>query len=154
MKTYFKPTNSFVYLQGNSCHNKHVCSGFIKVETIRHIRNTNNGDDLHDIISNFRKRLIDRGYRKSEIEKSISTILSEDRSNFLQPTINKKEIPLIMGSKFNRLIRIKNSILKYWNLLKFNETCKKTHKKNQQKPFVAYKKHKNLGEILTCAKIK
>ena len=149
MKTYFKPTNSFVYLQRNSCHNKHVCSGFIKVETIRHIRNTNNGDDLPDIISNFRKRLIDRGYRESEIEKNISTILSEDRSNFLQPTIkNKKEIPLIMGSKFNRLIRIKNSILKYWNLLKFNETCKNN---TQQKPF---KKHKNLGEILTCAKIK
>ena len=47
-----------------------VCkSGFIKGETIRHIRNTNNGDDLHDIISNFRKRLIDRGYRESEIDK-------------------------------------------------------------------------------------
>jgi hypothetical protein len=94
-----------------------VFSGFIKGETIRHIRNTNNGDDLHDIFSNFRKRLIDRGYREFEIEKSISTVLSEDRSNFLQPTTkNKKEIPLIMGSKFNpRLKRIKKSILKYWN---------------------------------------
>jgi hypothetical protein len=52
-----------------------------------------------------------------------------------------------MGSKFNpRLKRIK-----YWNLLKFNETCKKMF---QQKPIVAYKKHKNLGEILSCAKIK
>ena len=77
-------------------------SGFIKGQTIRLIRSTNNGDDLHDIISNFRKRLIDRGYRESEIEKkTLSTVLSEDRSNFLQPTIkNKKEIPLIMGSKF------------------------------------------------------
>jgi hypothetical protein len=57
-----------------------------------------------------------------------------------------------MGSKFNpRLKRIKKSILKYWNLLKFNETCKKIF---QQKPIVAYKKHKNLGEILSCAKIK
>ena len=138
MKTYFKPTNSFVYHQRNSCHNKHVCSGFINGETIRHIRNTNNGDDLHDIISNFRKRLIDRGYRESKIKKSISTVLSEDRSNFLQPTIRiKKEIPLIMGSKFNpRVKRIKKSILKYWNLLKFNETCKQIF---QQKPIVAYK---------------
>ena len=57
-----------------------------------------------------------------------------------------------MGSKFNpRLKRIKKSILKYWNLLKFNETCKTIF---QQKPIVAYRKHKNLGEILTCAKIK
>ena len=57
-----------------------------------------------------------------------------------------------MGSKFNpRLKRIKKSILKYWNVLKFNETCKKIF---QQKPIVAYKKHKNLGEILSCAKIK
>jgi hypothetical protein len=44
-----------------------VFSGFIKGEAIRHIRNINNEDDLHDIISNFRKRLIDRGYRESEI---------------------------------------------------------------------------------------
>ena len=78
-------------------------SGFIKGQTIRHIKNTDNGDNLHDIISKFRKWLIDRGYRESEIEKkNLSTVLSEDRSNFLQPTIkNKKEIPLIMGSKFN-----------------------------------------------------
>jgi hypothetical protein len=78
-KTYFKPTYSFVYIQSNSCHNKHVFSGFIKGETIRHIRNTNNGDDLHDIFSNFRKRLIDRGYRESEIEKSIAFIFAQVR---------------------------------------------------------------------------
>jgi hypothetical protein len=42
--------------------------------------------------------------------KSISTVLSEDRSNFLQPTI-KNKIPLIMGSKFNpRLKRIKGKL--------------------------------------------
>jgi hypothetical protein len=52
-----------------SYHNKHVFSGFIKGQTIRHIKNTDNGDNLHDIISKFRKWLIDRGYRESEIEK-------------------------------------------------------------------------------------
>ena len=84
-------------------------------------------------MSNFRKWLIDRGYRESEIEKSISTVLSVDRSNFLQPTTkNKKEIPLIMGSKFNpRLKRIKKSILKYWNLLDSMKLAKKYFNKNQ-----------------------
>jgi hypothetical protein len=41
LKTYFKPTNSFMYLHRESCHSRHVFTGFIKGEAIRHIRNTN-----------------------------------------------------------------------------------------------------------------
>ena len=32
LKTHFKPTNTFLYLHRNSCHIKHVFSGFIKGE--------------------------------------------------------------------------------------------------------------------------
>jgi hypothetical protein len=32
LKTYFKPTNSFMYLHRESCHSRHVFTGFIKGE--------------------------------------------------------------------------------------------------------------------------
>ncbi len=41
LKTYFKPTNSFMYLHRESCLCRHVLIGFINGEAIRHIRNTN-----------------------------------------------------------------------------------------------------------------
>ena len=154
LKTYFKPTNSFLYLHRNSCHSKHVFSGFIRAETLRHVRNTNNKSDLNQIIHNFRERLISRGYSKSEIDSSMSTVLSKQRSNFLMHKENKnnKNIPLVMGTRYNpRLKKIKSHILKYWNLLSFDETCREIFR---EKPIIAYKKHKNLGEILTSARVK
>ena len=84
MKTYFKPTNSFMYLQRNSCHSKHVFSGFIKGETIRYIRNTNNTDELKSIVSKFRSRLINRGYSLSEIDQSMHEIINENRTDLFK----------------------------------------------------------------------
>ena len=151
IKTYFKPTNSFLYLQRNSCHNKHVFRGFIKGETIRHIRNTNNTEDLMNILHNFKEKLVERGYRKSDIEDSMIEALNQKREIFLNKR-KKTHIPLILGTQYNpRLRKIKKYILKHWHLLSFNETCRMIF---QQKPIIAYRKHKNLGEILTSAKIK
>ena len=123
MKTYFKPTNSFLYLQRNSCHNKHVFKGFIKSETIRHIRNTNNIEDLINILNNFKEKLIERGYSRSEIEDSMSEALSQNRSKFLRENVNnksKKLIPLILGTKYNpRLKKIKKIHFKTLAFIKF-----------------------------------
>jgi hypothetical protein len=60
VKTYLKPPNSFLYLQRNSCHNRHVFSAFIKGEVIRYIRNTNNQDDLLRMLTQFKLNLIKR----------------------------------------------------------------------------------------------
>ena len=128
-------------------------SGLIKGESIRHVKNTNNDKDRQAILNQFSNKLINRGYSKSEIDTSMLSISSRERSNLLQKKDNKcTEIQLIMGSRFNpRLKKIKKSISKYWNVLEFDETCKMLFK---QQPIIAYKKHKNLSELLTSARLK
>ena len=67
LKTYFKPTNSFMYLHRESCHSRHVFTGFIKGEAIRHIRNTNDKNELQTILSSFKLNLMKRGYNELKL---------------------------------------------------------------------------------------
>ena len=154
LKTFFKPTNSFLYLHRNSCHNKHVFQGFIKGEAIRHIRNTNNENDLHEILAHFKLNLISRGYNDPEITEQINQALSSSRSYHTEKRENKKnkEIPLCLVTRFNPCIRkLKQAILKHWNILANDEVCKNIFK---EKPIISFKRHKNLSDILTSTKIK
>ena len=60
VKTHFKPTNAFLYLDRKRCHSRHVFAGLIKGEVIRYIRTTNNDVDLQYILLQFRLNLIKR----------------------------------------------------------------------------------------------
>ena len=126
LKTYFKPTNSFLYLHRTSCHNKSVFAGFIKGEVIRHARNTNNQEDLDNILLQFRSNLVDRGYKEEELTKYMNQALSKDRSSLLIKS-NKKamDIPLCFKTNYNPCIRkLRHVILKHWHLLKMDEDCR------------------------------
>ena len=62
-------------------------------------------------------------------------------------TLIKSQIPLVLSTKYNPCIRkIKQCLVKYWQLLKHNEICRDLFTKE---PIIAYKKHRNLGDILT-----
>jgi hypothetical protein len=126
LKTYFKSTNSFMYLHQESCHSRHVFAGFIKGEAIRHICNTNDKNELQTILSSFKLNLIKRGYNELEIDDNINQELCNNRAEFLNKKSKKhtKEIPLVLSTKYNPCIRkIKQCLVKHWQLLKHNKIC-------------------------------
>ena len=84
LKTYFKPTNSFMYPHRESCHSRHVYIGLIKGEAIRYIRNTNDKNELQTILSSFKLNLIKGGYNELEIDDNINQALSNNRAEFLK----------------------------------------------------------------------
>jgi hypothetical protein len=146
LKTYFKPTNAFMYLHRESCNSRHVFTGFIKGEAIRHIRNTNDKNELQTIISSFKLNLIKRGYNEIEIDDNINQALSNNRAEFLnkKSKMHTKEIPLVLSTKYSTCIRkIKQCLVKHWQLLKHNEICRDIFTKE---PIIAYIMHRNLGE--------
>ena len=54
-----------------------------------------------------------------------------------------KEIPLVLSTKNNPCIRkIKQCLVKHWQLLKHNEFCKDIF---TNEAIIAYKKHRNIG---------
>ena len=125
LKTYFKPTNSFMYPHRESCHSRHVFTSF------RHIRNTNDKNELQAILSSFKLNLIIGGYNELEIDDNINQALSNNRAKFLNKKSKKhtKENPLVLSTKYNPCIRkMKQCLVKHWQLLKHNEICRHFYK--------------------------
>ena len=154
MKTYLKPPNSFLYLHRNSCHNRHVFSAFIKGEVIRYIRNTNNQDNLQHMLTQFKLNLIKRGYKENEIMRCINEALTKNILDLINKNKTKqnKNISLVLSSRYNPCTRkLKQCIIKHWHTLNQDEVCKEIF---TEKPIIAYKRHRNLADLLTSTKLK
>ena len=104
VKTHFKPTNTFQYLNRTSAHNSAVFKAFIKGEAIRQIRNTNNNNSLQKTLSEFKRHLLKREYNTNEIETAINEASMTNRSTLLKSIKTKekkKKIPLVFVTKYN-----------------------------------------------------
>lgn len=67
-----KKSYSYLFLHKQSCHSHNVLRGFIKVETIRQIRNLSDFNKLMNNLTTFELNFFHRGYDKFEIEDSIT----------------------------------------------------------------------------------
>ena len=68
VKTHFKKTETFQYIHFTSCHPPSLKKGFVKGEALRILRTNFSKTTFEENISNFKKRLIDRGYPETMIE--------------------------------------------------------------------------------------
>ena len=127
---------------------------FIRGEVIRYIRSTNNDNDLRDILLKFKLNLIKRGYNEREIMSSFNEALTKDRKTLISTGKRKqtKDIPLVLATKYNPCIsKLRKHILKYWYLIRDNVVCNQIFNRT---PMIAYKRHRNLSDILTSTKVK
>lgn len=153
IRSYIKPTNTHQYLDRSSMHNPSVFNALIKGETLRHCRNNSNIQYRDDILGKFKHHLIERGYKSSEIDKSMNSALNKNRSELLQfrPRINR-QIPLVFITKFHFSIRKINKLLrKHFRKLQKDDRCKEIF---AAPPMIAYSKHRNLKDILTSSILK
>ena len=152
IKSFIKPTNNFQYLHRESAHSQSVFKGFIKGECTRHLRNTNNQDNLISILQDFKENLLNRGYSDREITPTISETVSTNRKTALnKPKSETKKVPTVMVTKFNPYIKgLKRRIMKYWKDMQSDPKCKEIFK---SEPIVAYSKHRNIGETIIRARL-
>lgn len=147
LKTFRKPTETFQYLDRNSCHPKSVFKGFIKGEIIRNIRNTNDIYERTKIINSFREKLLQRNYKQTEIDEAIISTSNLERNDLLTNTEKPDVKTTIFITKYNPAVKqLKRSIIKHWNLI---ENDPELSIILRRKPVIAYKRHKNLQEKLT-----
>ena len=67
VKTHFKQTETFQYAHFTSPHPPSVKKGFFKGEALRILRTNSSGTTFEEIISNFKKHLMNRGYPRTLI---------------------------------------------------------------------------------------
>ena len=118
MSTHFKPTEKFQYTHFKSCHPPGVKKGFVKGEAIRLLRTNSNESKFLNQIENFKKRLLERGYTETQIEKTLAEVKFESRSAALKTKPKKQEKILPFVTEFNPAIpNIKQILSKNWYLI-------------------------------------
>jgi hypothetical protein len=86
--------------------------------------------------------------------RCINEALTKNRLDLINKNKIKqnKEIPLVLSSRYNPWIsKLKQCIIKHWHTLNQDEVCKEIF---TEKPIIAYKRHRNLADLLTSAKLK
>ena len=95
--THYKATETFQYTHFSSCHPPGVKRGFIKGEALRLLRTNSTKATFEEKIRHFESRLIERGYPKNLVQRTLSEVIFENRKQALQqkPHTNKTILPFV-----------------------------------------------------------
>lgn len=150
IKTHMKKTNNFQYLHRESAHPTSVFKGFIKGECYRLLRNTSDNSVLDSALQSFNDKLMLRGYCETETIPIIQEVKHKNRKDLLKPkSAKQRKEKHILVTKFDPRIKgIKKRLMKNWKLISEDSLLKTIF---QSAPMIAYKKHQNLGDILTSS---
>lgn len=101
-KTFQKPMNRYPYLPWKSFHTKDMKKGFIKGEAIRYVRLSSKKRYFSNLMDLFILRLMRRGYPKSFIMKSLSSVKWEKRKLYLRYKPKEKTLPLLFPIRYDQ----------------------------------------------------
>ena len=150
-RTYSKPSETFQYLSRNSTHPESCFKGFIKGETLRHLRLCNNRQDFYEKVNSFKENLIRRNYSDNYVSNIVSEINFEERISHLSPKPKDSSPPLVFKFMYSPHIKtkdLKRCLLKHWHYITEHPTLKNLFPKP---PLIAYKRATNLSDSLIRA---
>lgn len=100
-KTYQKEMNKYLYIPSFSNHPPATLRGFIKGELIRYSRSNSEFQNELAIRKLFYKRLIDRGYQKSYLNRLFNApIIRASRTSLIDPSLDAIQIlPYIKSTR-------------------------------------------------------
>ena len=145
---YSKPTDSHLYLQADSCHHLPSILGIQKGVDLRLRRICSTDEEYNNKSKEYKAYLIGRGHKLKNIEKSFNDVLnmSRQQSRIKKTKNTNSKNKIVFCSKYNPLgPNIKNIIQKHAHIL---DNCQIMQNKEIM---VAYKREKNLKELLTRA---
>ena len=145
---YSKPTDSHLYLQADSCHHLPSILGIQKGVALRLRRICSTDEKFNNKSKEYNAYLIGRGHKLKNVEKSFNDALnmSRQQSRIEKTKSTNSKNKIVFCSKYNPLgPSIKRIIQKHAPIL---DNCQIMENKQIM---VAYKREKNLKELLTSA---
>ena len=152
IRCHTKETETWGYLERDSCHNPAVFKAFMKGELIRYARNSSNRQSYDLKKENFLDKLIERGYTKEEFEEASGEVIFNNRKLYISEKDKQDDIPLVYKQKYFPHIsgnHIKNAILKDWKIIEEHNVLKKIF---TNPPILAYSRTQNLRDKLVRAR--
>ena len=154
-KTFEKPLNKYLYVPRMSCHPPHTLSGFIKGEMIRYLISNTKKKHFRKAVHRFTKRLVQRGYARTEIDAISRQITFGQRQDRLhqaaRKTMQQGHAPLLCLT-YNRIIgkvNLRRAAKKIFD--KYKHIPNVADVLQHKPPMISYRVHKNLQKLLTRA---
>jgi len=126
----------------------------IKGEAIRYIRNSSSEEEYERKLDFFVSKLLDRGYKKSEVLACLADISYRRRNVYLEDVSKtQNEIPLVFCTHYfphRSNDKVKKALLRNWHFISNNDNLQKIF---PCPPILALRRTQNLGERLIRAKI-
>ena len=116
IQTNYKPTETFQYTHYISSRPLGVKRGFIKGEALRLLRTNSSETTFEESISNFKSRLITRGYPNKMIQTTLSEVSFAERQSALQQKKKTRKQILPFATTYHPLVRnLRNMLMQNWN---------------------------------------
>ena len=118
VRTHFKPTETFQYTHFISCHPPGVRKGFIKGKALRLLRTNSSKTTFEENITQFKRRLRDRGYPDNLLENVLSEIKFNERMSALlnKQKTRKRILPFVTEYRPS-VPNLKNILMSKWHLI-------------------------------------
>ena len=143
---YSKPTDAHLYLRKSSCHPPSCTKGIVKGELLRVRRICTLKDDFVKAAGKVMGHFSDRGFKKEEMLVAYNDVLAMDREDVLEYKSKQtsERVPYVLT--YHPRLRMLGSVLKrHFHLLQTNERLRKAF---QEPPMIAFRRLKNLKDIL------
>lgn len=148
--TYFKPTNTFNYLPGNSHHPNSTKRGLAKGEMIRMLRNNSEKVGFTKQSQLIKDKLAERQYCPNVIEQQTPDY--SQRNHYLTTTSKKStEHSITLVTNFDPSIPTSNIIREHWPQLLLEDTLRR---RLITGPRICYRAPPTIGKLLTRAAVK
>ena len=154
VRCFTKPTETWCYLDRNSCHSPAVFRGFVKGELTRYVRNCNNMASYETKKRIFTEKLRARGYSRQEIEKASNEVDFQIRHKYVAEKEKTGKIPLVFKIDYHPQIEnkhIKNALTKHWDKISEDPELRRIF---PEIPIIALSRTKNLSDDLVRARMK
>ena len=151
IRTHFKPTETFQYTHFTSCHPPGVRKGFIKGEALRLLRTNSSKATFKENITQFKRRLRDRGYPDNLVDKTLSEVKFSERMSALQneQKTGKRVLPFVTEYRPS-VPNLKNILMSKWHLIENQPLLRNIFK---DPPLLSYRKGRSLKDVLVRAKL-
>ena len=143
---YRKPTDKQAYLHAHSEHPKSLKNSIPYSQALRIKSICSTTEEFDKNMLHLKEKFLERGYKEDTLNSQMATVKDLNRNDVLkkQETKNTNKIPLLLT--YNRTLpNMKAIVEQYWNILQINTDLQPVF---QTKPMIAYKRNKNLKEII------
>ena len=151
IRTHYKATKTFQYTHFSSCHPPGVKRGFIEGEALRLLQTNSTKETFEEKIKQFESRLIERGYPKNLVQRSLSEVIFENRKQALQqkPHTNKRILPFVT-QYHPSVTNLKQIRMENWHLIERQPLLREIYK---EPPLISYIRGRSLKDVLVRAKL-